>query len=124
MARVQSVLIVDDDADHLKIYGWILQQAGLVPVPCLVKRSGIELPQDDTIELVVLDYALHCQLSPEEVARTIAAAYPAAPIVLLSDVHGLPDDVAPYVTEFVRKGEPQKLIAAVLRLLQVREQRA
>jgi DNA-binding NtrC family response regulator len=119
MLSMQRVLIIDDYPDHLKIYGWILEQAGFDAVLCLARRTGVELPQDDGIRLVILDYALHCNLTPVQVAEAIRAAYPGAPIVLLSDVGGLPQDIAPYVDEFVRKGEPQKLIALVTRLLAV-----
>jgi len=117
MLSLQRVLIIDDYPDHLKIYGWILEQAGFTAVPCLAKRTGVELPQDNDIQLVILDYALHCNLTPVQVAEAIRAAYPGVPIVLLSDIGGLPQDIAPYVTEFVRKGEPQKLIALVSRRL-------
>jgi len=123
MSCRQSVLMIDDDPDHLKIYGWVLEQTGQTLVPCLAKPTGLDLPLDAPIALIILDYALHCALSPEEVAQRLVATYPSAPIVLLSDVWGVPEDVAPYVTEFVRKGEPQKLVSTVARLLHSREQR-
>jgi hypothetical protein len=45
--------------------------------------------------------------------------YPAAPIILLSDVWNLPTEIAPYVADFVRKGEPAKLLGTLSRLLPV-----
>jgi len=117
MASQSTILILDDDPDHLKIYGWLLQQAGYAPIPCLVRRSGVELPTDPAIRLVILDYALHTESTPVEVAQSVIFAYPGIPILLLSDIDGMPKDIAPFVREFVRKGEPQKLMAAVSRLI-------
>jgi len=122
MSSLPSVLIVDDDPDHLKIYGWILERASFAPVPCLVRKSGPELPAAREIELVVLDYALHCGATPVEVAQRLREEYPQAPIVLLSDVQELPDDVKPYVQAFVRKGNPEKLIETARMLLGVAEE--
>jgi DNA-binding NtrC family response regulator len=116
-----GVLIVDDDPDHLKIYGWILERAGMQPVPCLVSRNGLELPEVDGIDLVVLDYMLHCGATPVEVAQQLHREYPQAPIVLLSDVQGLPEEMEPYVQAFVRKGNPEKLVATATSLLGVAE---
>jgi DNA-binding NtrC family response regulator len=114
-----NVLIVDDDPDHLKIYGWILERAELRPVPCLAKKSGLELPKVDDVALVVLDYALHCGATPAEVAERLHKEYPQAPILLLSDMNELPEDVEPYAQAFVRKGNPEKLVATVMSLLGV-----
>jgi DNA-binding NtrC family response regulator len=104
MNGLPSVLIVDDDPDHLKIYGWILERAELHPVSCLARKRGLELPDVAEIELIVLDYALHCGATPAEVAERLRKVYPQAPIVLLSDVEELPEDVEPYVQAFARKG--------------------
>ena len=121
MANPYNVLIVDDDLDHLQIYGWILKQAGFTAIPCLVRRSGVELPQDSQVDLVILDYVLHCDLASPEVARLIKSTYADAPIVLLSDLDGPPHDVAPFVAQFVRKGEPQRLVDTVSRLLEAQQ---
>ena len=119
MSGLPNVLIVDDDPDHLKIYGWILERAELKPVPCLVKRRGLELPKLEGVALVVVDYALHCGASPVEVAQRLREEYPQAPIILLSNVNGLPEDVEPYVQAFVRKDNPEELLAVVTSLLAV-----
>jgi len=42
--------------------------------------------------------------------------YPATPIVVLSEMEWLPDDVAPYSTAFVRKGNPDLLLQTLTRL--------
>ena len=53
-----------------------------------------------------------------EVSHAISSSqYPDAPILLLSDVSSLPPDIAPYVKEFVRKGEPARLMTTLQRML-------
>ncbi len=118
MASVQSkVLIVDDDPSHLEIFGLLMKQAGLQPVTAQVRFLGVDLPENEPIELVLLDYKLHSIKTSAELAQEIQRTFPGTPIVLLSDLWSMPSDIAPYVTEFVRKGEPAKLIATVCRLI-------
>ncbi len=115
--EMKSILIVDDDPEHLKIYGWLVKQAGFAHVRCLVRRAGPEFDPQSRVDLVLLDYVLNCDVATVEVAQKIRAAWPDAPLVLLSDVHGLPVDMEPVVNYFVRKGEPAKLIATLNDLL-------
>lgn len=119
-----KVLIVDDDPSHLEIYGLLLKQAGYEPLPTQVTFAGAALPQDADVALVLLDYKLQSLRTSAELAREIRGLYPSAPIVLLSDLWSLPEDVAPFVVEFVRKGQPAKLLQTVNRLLPLGEQAA
>lgn len=117
MAGQRKVLIVDDDASHLEIYAMLIQQAGLQPMTVLVRFLGLDLPPNEQIDLVLLDYTLHSLKPSTSIAQDIHALYPSAPIVLLSDMWSLPADMAPYVTDFVRKGQPAKLLETVRRLI-------
>jgi DNA-binding response OmpR family regulator len=119
-----KVLIVDDDPSHLEIYGLLLKQAGYEPLATQVNFAGAALPQDPDVGLVLLDYKLQSLRTSAELAREIRDLYPSAPIVLLSDLWSLPEDVAPFVVEFVRKGQPAKLLQVVTRLLPRGEQAA
>ncbi len=67
--------------------------------------------------MVVVDYRLTGTLTAVEAARQIELQYPTVPIVILSDMFEMPDDIVPYSTKFVRKGEPEKLIATISELL-------
>ena len=116
-SRQSKVLIVDDDPAHLEIYGLLIRQAGLEPVPALVRFTGVDLPKDEPIDLVLLDYRLHSMKTPAEVAQEIRQIHASAPIVVLSDLWSLPADMEPYATEFVRKGHPAKLLEMLCRLL-------
>lgn len=112
-----KVLIVDDDPAHLEIYGLLIKQAGYDSVPALVRFTGTEIPRDSGIGLILLDYRLNSDKTSVEIARDLQEMYPFAPIVLLSDVWGLPSDIAPFVTAFVRKGETEKLLRTLSLLL-------
>lgn len=109
-----SVLIIDDDPMHLRIYGWIVDAAGYEAKPALVTHDHIDFPEG-RVDLVVMDYRLTGQLTAVQAAEAARARYPAAPIVVLSDVYDLPADIAPWVQAFVRKGEPAKLVDALAR---------
>ena len=119
-----KVLIVDDDPSHLEIYSLLLRQAGYEALTAQVNFAGADLPRDAGVGLVLLDYKLQSLRTSAELAREIRDLYPDAPIVLLSDLWSLPEDVAPLVTEFVRKGQPAKLLQVVGRLLPRSEEAA
>ena len=107
-----SVLIIDDDPMHLRIYGWIIDQAGYEARPALVAADRVEFPPWQ-VDVVVMDYRLTGQLTAVAAAEATKARYPGAPIIVLSDVYDLPADIAPYARAFVRKGEPATLVATL-----------
>lgn len=109
-----SVLIIDDDPAHLRIYGWIVAAAGYHALPALVTANRIEFP-DAQADVIVMDYRLSTQLTAVQAAEMVRTRYPGAPIVVLSDVYDLPADIAPYAQAFVRKGEPAKLVDTLSR---------
>jgi len=108
-----KVLILDDDPMHLEIYGLLMKQAGFEALPTLVRFVGTEIPCDECIGLVLLDYRLNSTKTSPQFAREIRALYPSVPIIVLSDLWSLPTGIAPFVNGFVRKGEPAKLIEIV-----------
>ena len=112
-----KVLILDDDPMHLEIYGLLMKQAGYEALPTLVKFTGTEIPRGQHLGLVLLDYRLNSVKTSPEFAQEIRQIYPSVPIVVLSDLWSLPTDIAPFVSGFVRKGEPAKLIETVSRFL-------
>jgi DNA-binding response OmpR family regulator len=113
MATSPRVLILDDDPSHLEIYGMMVERAGFEPVPCLVRFAGPDPIPETSIDLVLLDYRLNSVKATPEIAQEVRAMFPNAPIVLLSDLWSVPSDVAPFIAQFVRKGEPAKLLEAL-----------
>jgi len=116
MPAAASVLIIDDDPMHLRIYGWIVEAAGYTALPAQVMSGGVELPED-VADLVLLDYNFAGRMTAVEVAKLVHARLPRAPILLLSDAFALPDDIAPHVQAFIRKGDPAKLVDKLHELL-------
>jgi len=110
---VQTVLIVDDDPSHLKIYSWMIERGGFRTVPALVQRNAVDLPEAEKVDLAVLDYRLGAGVSAVDIAKRLRSTYPNTPILLLSDLYGMPEDIAQYVSGFVRKGEPQQLLDTI-----------
>lgn len=109
-STLHKVLVVDDDPSHLEIYGLLLKQAGYEPVSALVRFAGADFPADPNIHGIILDSRLNSMKSSSDLARQIRGRYPLAPIVLLSD-HQIPkSDLEPYVTDYVRRGEPAELL--------------
>ncbi len=120
---LHRVLVVDDDPSQLEIYSLLLQQAGYEPATALVKFAGLEFSSESEVEAVILDHRVNSRRTPVELARQIHERYPRAPILLLSDVWNLPADVAPYVADFVRRGEPAKMLQKLIQLLSKSEDR-
>lgn len=112
-----KVLIIDDDPMHLEIYGLLMKQAGYETILTLAKFSGSVIPRDESVGLVLLDYRLNSIKTSPQYAQEIRSLYPSVPIIVLSDLWSLPTDIAPFVTGFVRKGEPDKLLETISRLL-------
>lgn len=117
MHKEPTVLVIDDDPAHLRIYGWIIERAGYKPILAQVEFTQFQVPCEHA-DLVLLDYNLTGNTTAVEVAKVVRGRLPEAPIVMLSDLWGVPDDIAPYVSKFVRKGEPAKLVATLQTMLQ------
>jgi DNA-binding response OmpR family regulator len=113
----RKVLIVDDDPNQLEIYSLLVEHAGFKPVPTIVKFAGPEFPPETNIALILLDYRLNSVKTAPEVAREAQRLFTGAPILVLSDLWHMPEDVAPYAAGFVRKGEPQELISRMRELI-------
>jgi two-component system response regulator GlrR len=111
MAENASVLIIDDDPFHLQIYGKIVERAGYRALTAEARFGGVKLP-DEPVDIVLLDYHL-AGLSAVEIAVEVQRRLPGVPILVLSDAFSLPEDIAPEVQGFVRKGDPAKLIATL-----------
>jgi len=117
MPPTASVLIIDDDPVHLQIYQFIVESVGFKAVPVQVTVRGLDFPEGEPVDAVLLDYRLAPHICARRVALEARKRYPAAPIVVLSDVHEVPDDMAPLVQGFVRKGNPEKLLETLRNLV-------
>jgi len=110
---MSTVLIVDDNPSHLKLYAWILERGGFHCLPVLVQNQMVAIPGEERFDLALLDYRLGNGVSAAETAQQLKALHPSLPIVILSDMLWMPEDVAPYAVAFVRKGEPEQLLETI-----------
>jgi DNA-binding NarL/FixJ family response regulator len=113
--NVAKVLFLDDDPQHLKLYQWIIERGPFRVIPVLVSGAPLEMPKDAP-DVVALDYRLKGSRSAVEIAQQLNAKYPQTPILVLSELEWLPQDIAPYSAAFVKKGEPEGLISTLLQL--------
>lgn len=74
-----TVLIVDDDPSHLKIYSWIVERGGYRTIPLLAWGRPLAIPRAEAIDLVLLDYRLGESLTAADVAEQVKAAFPSVP---------------------------------------------
>jgi CheY-like chemotaxis protein len=118
MEASPSVLIIDDDPMHLRIYGWIIEAAGYRAVLAGVRLGIVNLPEDQ-IDLVLLDYHLDGNNSAVKVAELIHERFADVPILVLSDAFSMPEDIAPLVQGFLRKGNPAKLVGKLHEFLKL-----
>jgi DNA-binding NarL/FixJ family response regulator len=102
---------------HQRIYGWIVEAAGYRAIYAQVLSREIRLPEVRA-DLVLLDYHLGGKINAVETAKLIHSRLPKATVVVLSDALALPEDIAPHVQGFIRKGDPPKLVETIHKILQ------
>ena len=117
-AQGPTVLIIDDDPLHLTIYKWILEREGYDCKRALVGSTSVGLPGNEPVDVVLLDYRLSSSLTAVEVAAQVRKAFPSAPIVVLSELPWMPDDIRAHADAFVNKGEPKLLLETIAGVLQ------
>lgn len=105
-----TVLILDDDPVHLKIYGWIVDRGNFRALTALARNGSADLPAGEAVDVVVLDYRLGASITAKDLLPPIRSAFPGAPVVILSELEWMPDELKGEATGFVRKGEPEELL--------------
>jgi DNA-binding NtrC family response regulator len=112
-----TILIVDDDPLHITLYNWMVRKEGFNPLGALVQSTEVEWPELEQVDLVLLDYRLNSALTAPKVATMVKERYPGAPIIVLSEMPWLPDDMREHADSFVRKGEPAQLMKTITEAL-------
>lgn len=116
-AREATILIIDDDELHLTLYTWILQGQGYKCQTALVKSTSVDLPQNSAIDLVLLDYRLSSSLTAVDVVLLVKQAFASVPVLVLSEMQWMPDDMRDHAVGFVHKGDPNRLVETIGRIL-------
>lgn len=110
MPKQPTILILDDDPSHLKLYAWVVEQAGCKAVTVQVKSSSLDLPEHEAIDLVLMDYRYSSSLTASDIVGAVELSFPRVPIAVLSELYGMPAEMKAHAIAFIRKGEPQELV--------------
>ena len=113
----KTILLVDDDTQHLKLYALVLKKAGYRPITTVVGSASFGIHQNEHPSLIFLDYRLNSTLNARQVAGVLKEAFPHVPLVVLSGLDTLPQDMRGLADDFLRKGEPEDLVAMADKLL-------
>ena len=84
-------------------------------VPILIGSESLNMPEE-TPDVVALDYRLKGSLSAVQIAKQLKSKFPQTPILVLSELEWAPDEIGPYSSAFVSKGDPEKLISTLVKL--------
>ena len=105
-----TILMVDDDPQHLQVQSWIMHQAGFRVVTVIVGQNSFSLPENEHPGLIFMDYRLNSNLTAPQVAGLLRQTFLGVPIVLLSNVPDMPQEMTALVERFISKGEPEELV--------------
>ncbi len=105
MSDKQTVILcVDDEPVGLEVRRMLLERAGYRVRTALDGPAGIEIFSRESIDAVVLDFAMP-GMNGGEVAQHLREANPRVPILMLSAYTSLPADVVAIVDLCMTKGE-------------------
>jgi DNA-binding NtrC family response regulator len=113
----KTILLVDDDAQHLKLYALVLKRAGYRPITTIVGSLSFGMHEHENPALIFLDYRLNSTLNARQLAGLLKEKFPHSPLVVLSGVDTLPEDMKDVADDFLRKGEPEDLVAMANKML-------
>jgi CheY-like chemotaxis protein len=105
-----TILMVDDDREHLQMRSWIMHNAGFRVVTVVVGQDSFSLPENEHPGLIFLDYLLNSNFTAPQVAGLLRQTFAGVPIVLLSNVPCMPPDMSTLIDRFMKKGEPEELV--------------
>ena len=103
-AKQRTILCVDDEPVGLQVRRMLLERAGYRVFTALDGPAGLEIFARESIEAVVLDFAMP-GMNGGEVARDMRGVKPHVPILMLSAYTSLPPDVSNLVNLSMTKGE-------------------
>ncbi len=122
--RSHRVLCIDDEVTGLRLRKIILESAGYEVLIADSGAKGLELFQQNAIDLVVLDFLMP-EMKGDEVADRMRQLKPQVPIVMLSAYYDLPARVDLLVDAKVVKGEStQNLLDSIAEILSSRSHAA
>ncbi len=113
----KTILLVDDDSQHLMLHSLVLKKAGFRPIATLVGSLSLGMHEHENPALIFLDYRLNTALSARQVAILLRERFPQARLIVMSSFDALPEEMKGVADGFVHKGEPADLVAIARELL-------
>jgi len=111
------ILCIDDEPVGLEVRKFLLEHAGYKVLTALSGREGLEIFSTNSVQAVVLDYAMP-EMNGGEVAQEMKRRNSKVPILMLSAYVDLPDDALKHVDARALKGEsPSGLLTQLNRLI-------
>lgn len=107
----KTILLVDDDSQHLMLHSLVLKKAGFRPITTLVGSLSVGMHEHENPALIFLDYRLNTALSSRQVALLLRERFPQARLIIMSSFDALPEEMKGVADGFVHKGEPEHLVA-------------
>jgi len=104
MSRKPAILCVDDRADNLLIRKLMLEQFGCTVVAVNDSRSCLRALQENSVDLVMIDYHLAERMNGEDLARQIRGLQPELPLIMLTGDPRIPDSARESVDAVLVKG--------------------
>src|SRR5436305_3715663 len=101
----RTVLLIDDDTQHLKLQARTLSKAGFRTITTLVGSNMVGFHEHEHPDVIVLDYRLNSSLTSPQVASLIRQTFPGVPLLVMSNLPSMPTDIAHLVDGFVPKGD-------------------
>jgi CheY-like chemotaxis protein len=86
---IRRVLLVDDEASIVDLFGMILRNAGYFVRTALNGAAGLSLFQSGAWDLVITDRQMP-QMDGERLAEAIKGIAPSTPLILITGVSGDP----------------------------------
>ena len=105
----KTVLCVDDEAIGLRVRKIMLESHGFKVLTASSGQQGLTIFDDNTIDLVVLDYYMP-GMNGGDVAAEIRRRRPAVPIIFLSAYFSLPPAALELANAFITKGDPPDVL--------------
>jgi CheY-like chemotaxis protein len=114
---VACILCIDDNQAVLEPLGEILRASGFTTLTALSGKQGIRLLQQNSVDLVVLDYEMP-GMNGDLVAQAIRRSKPKLPIILFTGIpDNIPDSVRQNVNGVLYKSDFSGLLAVVSKLI-------
>ncbi len=115
-ARPPLILCIDDDEISLRVRKLLLASAGLNVLTANSGEDGLELFEQNPIELVIADHFL-TDKTGIEIAKEMKELKPQVPILILSAAAEKPDGLE-FADGFLAKGgSPQMVLNTIAHLL-------